>query len=756
MPYRAGLRAALASACLACLAAACSPRSAGRENLSSQHAWLPGVGGGLASPLEMLRAAASGPVDSDRYRKADDYETALPSNLVSDGVPGPLNETLKYSPTWAPPGNAALGDAAYAVFRMSSMTGYSGLNLVQLGWDTPPADYGNLYIGVSDFTKNAWNWKQPGPDNTTSYTDLSRFFAPSGDMFIVVLLLGTAQAELHWVLAGDGLQVSAALTTDLNADPAQNFAPLPVNFDARASSVIGANIAGYDWDFDSDGNYEIEGDTSGQASHTYIDPGEYTATVHVVTDQNGAGTASLTFTAVNPANQAPVANLHADVSAGGAPLTVTLDASSSTDDGQIVRHEWDIDNNGEFDFDTGSTPTLQHIFAQRGSNPVTVRITDNDFATSSDSHSIVINSGWETVEVASGVEVYDELSMCFTGSVGVYRACLAFQDATPDDLFFARAGAEDGSSWGAPVEPVDNTAATGFGLAAGALPNGPPPWIAYGTYDGGSGDYSLHIVKAADVSGAAWNAPFTVDADHDVGLHNALAFSAQFPVLCSFDQGAYQGLCTPYYYAGQNSDGTLWLARVKIADPLPAGFYRGPALGLAAGSAPYLACAALGNSSSPLCIFAATDATGSVWNSPTQFDDPFAYGVSTALVSGAPTVVCGAESQDTSVHYVRALGTNANDWPAATIEISAPGDGGEPSLAVVATGPAVAWCNPERHCVMYATALDALGNSWFGPYEITPRDSANGPLKLVSVNGKAVICFADYQTSTVQCAWFHL
>lgn len=80
-----------------------------------------------------------------------------------------------------------------------------------------------------------------------------------------------------------------------------NKAPALVNFDGSASVDPDVTIDTYEWDFG-------DGDTGTgvTTSHTYDDPGTYTATLEAVTDNQGAeGTTSQTITVVP--NVAPVA-----------------------------------------------------------------------------------------------------------------------------------------------------------------------------------------------------------------------------------------------------------------------------------------------------------------------------------------------------------------------------------------------------------------------------------------------------------------
>jgi len=79
-------------------------------------------------------------------------------------------------------------------------------------------------------------------------------------------------------------------------------------------------------------------------------------------------------------NQAPVAALSGNPLSGSSPLTVSLDAGASTDsDGSIVKYEWDWEDDGSYDFDSGSDPQTQCVYTATPPYTFTarVRVTDN-------------------------------------------------------------------------------------------------------------------------------------------------------------------------------------------------------------------------------------------------------------------------------------------------------------------------------------------------------------------------------------------
>jgi hypothetical protein len=74
----------------------------------------------------------------------------------------------------------------------------------------------------------------------------------------------------------------------------------------------------------------------------------------------------------------PNAQLSASPNPMLAGRSVTLDASSSTDPagGRIARYEWDLDGDGAYEVDGGTTPTITKQFSATGSYLLAVRVTD--------------------------------------------------------------------------------------------------------------------------------------------------------------------------------------------------------------------------------------------------------------------------------------------------------------------------------------------------------------------------------------------
>lgn len=103
------------------------------------------------------------------------------------------------------------------------------------------------------------------------------------------------------------------------------------------------------------------------------------------------------------ANQAPTAAFAATPASGSAPLSVSFNASSSTDgDGAITGYAWDFG-----DGSSGSGQATSHTYTTSGTYTTTLTVTDDDGATAAASRTITVNARVSgTVSVSSGM-VFD-------------------------------------------------------------------------------------------------------------------------------------------------------------------------------------------------------------------------------------------------------------------------------------------------------------------------------------------------------------
>jgi outer membrane protein assembly factor BamB len=82
---------------------------------------------------------------------------------------------------------------------------------------------------------------------------------------------------------------------------------------------------------------------------------------------------------------------------------IIFDASASYDpDGTITMYEWDWDNDGVYD-EAQSSPTTTHAWANIGSYPVTLRVTDDDTATATITKTVDVSGAVNfTIDITGG------------------------------------------------------------------------------------------------------------------------------------------------------------------------------------------------------------------------------------------------------------------------------------------------------------------------------------------------------------------
>jgi hypothetical protein len=132
---------------------------------------------------------------------------------------------------------------------------------------------------------------------------------------------------------------------------------------------------------------------------------------------------------------------------GEVGLPVTLDASASYDpDGDIVQYEWDCNGDGEYDIVT-SSPQIPYTWDTAYHGTITLRVTDNDGLTATDTTTVTITSPhpyWV------GVDIYPNRipNMVYLGrNYTIYVAVLGSEtfDVTaldPATVRFGRTGTE--------------------------------------------------------------------------------------------------------------------------------------------------------------------------------------------------------------------------------------------------------------------------------------------------------------------------
>ncbi len=193
-------------------------------------------------------------------------------------------------------------------------------------------------------------------------------------------------------------EVTVTVCSSANTPPIADYAtttPAVVgdqhSFDAGASSDPDScgTVARYEWDFDGDGAFETDAGTAETLDHAFTQAGTVDVGLRV-TDDRGASTI---LTAPLVITTRPTARFVATPATISPGQTIAFDASTSSDpEGPIAKFEWDLNNDGAFERDTGAAPRTSQLFGAPGTYPVVLRVTDGDGAKATATVSVLVRN----------------------------------------------------------------------------------------------------------------------------------------------------------------------------------------------------------------------------------------------------------------------------------------------------------------------------------------------------------------------------
>jgi hypothetical protein len=673
----------------------------------------------LPAPSTLPRTASGPPTDYSRLMGAGNEAFLWPQNRVTSDI-----FTMFFSPAWNPDA-PSLADAAYASYCFTQFAGYDGTKRIRLLWDQfePLPAQTDVYIGLANQASDSWDFFRVNGNYECYFTKpWADYIDPAENFCVVVMVLGQQYCELRYVLAGDTFVPDVSIKTNLNADPAQNIAPLTVDFEAVAGSV-GSVITKYDWDFEADGTWDLLDQSSKLASHTY-EPGLWTVRVRAHDGEGNSGIGEKTFTAVDPANQQPLALFTtSDSTSGPAPLAIDFDASVSSDnDGSIILYEWDFDGQQGWDY-TSTDPTSSYVFGNKGNRDVILRVTDNDYATDTYSMSVFLTAGWVLQPLDNDVGMGTFSGVTIDYDIAEFggltpRIGVAYRDDKDNALKFLRSTGSSGDSWYGftyPVPGVDSGYSCGLAQVVGGA-----PIIAHGRRDAANFVYSQHVVTATDATGATWGSEVDIMPGTNMGNDTSLLVINTLPALAAHTGHYSEPENTLVYVQAQDTDGTSWHPPATIMAPGSAiysrvnlgvcgpSLFKRPAVVFAFGQ---------GGGAEPRYAWA-DGIDGDNWPSLYTYNEQSYYN-SLGWVNGRPAWIGGIPSSTGagSLRYRRAYDALGSSWSPPQVI----GSGGDGELVVWNGNPAVVFVDTGSKQVQLVTATDVDGTAWSAPFPVASR-----------------------------------
>ncbi|MHA2611181.1 MAG: PKD domain-containing protein [bacterium JZ-2024 1] len=343
-----------------------------------------------------------------------------------------------------------------AVIEASPTSGNSPLTVTFTCLDSFDPDATNMIVSCSwDFGDGS----APATGFTVVHTYDSSSTPPPPHSYNVVLTVTDDESLTDTTNQIIAVGTNPPPVAVLTASPVFGNAPLTVTFDGCASDDPdnpGSNdgITLWEIDFTSDGTYDFSSSSSCTTTNLYSSPGTFVATLRVTDDDTPANTDTDTVIISVGVNPPPVAKLTASPTEGqlkqldGDPeleLPVTFNACDSDDpdnpgsnDG-ISLFEWDFNSDGDFsdpsgtewtginEGSSGTTCSVGIEYIQAGVYVVTVRVSDDDTPTNTDTATlfITVRSNPRPIAVLEATPTFGNAPLTVTFS--------AFNSRDPDE-----------------------------------------------------------------------------------------------------------------------------------------------------------------------------------------------------------------------------------------------------------------------------------------------------------------------------------
>jgi PKD repeat protein len=537
-------------------------------------------------------------------------------------------------------------------------------------------------------------------------------------------------------------------TADLTADVTAGNPPLNVNFDASASSDPEGELISYNWDFDGDGTYD-EQTTEPTAAHEYPTGGTFAATVRVEDAEHQLDTASLDIVV----NQAPTAVLSiSPPEPTVVPFTMSFSAAASSDpDGTIVQYDYDWGSDGDFDLiDGGPEPVSSYTMTLPGDYPVTVRVTDNQGLTDTDSGSAVgLYGEWQTQTIAGNDGTHCSLALVDG------NPAISYHDSHHNCLAYIRATDPFGiEAWGEPLQLNDEMGDEGTYTSLAVINSNPA--IAF--YD--STDQQGLYIRANDAQGSSWPSAAKVIRGES-SYYLSLAEAAGRPAV------AYQtSMSNIVYERASDINGDSWIAGEMYVDETLDTCHE-PSLAIVNGN-PAIAYVQITDGVMYLAYVAATDPSGTQpWQQPVIAVNAMPEDAGSwprlRQIGGNPAITFGigdASILNLAPYYVRSTSSqgSSGSWEAPgpqalagalTVRVA------QTSVAGVGFYPHAVFQDQDTGTLWHAWSRNFVGSIWMDPVVVDGGDGLNyvgSYCDLKNINGRPAVAYHDSTNNTLKYA----
>jgi PKD repeat protein len=193
----------------------------------------------------------------------------------------------------------------------------------------------------------------------------------------------------------------------VSAFPAAPSVGQQIDVSAYGSDTDGT-IAKVELDLDGNGTFEATQSDEDGLTTSFASAGSHVLRARVTDDGGDTATSTVTVD-VHAGNIAPAPSLTVSPTSPEPGQTVSLSSFATDPDGHVVKYEFDLDGDGTYETDRGSSGSAQTSFPAVGVREVGVRVTDDRGATGISRRTLHVEAGGEneppTVSIGRSLSV---------------------------------------------------------------------------------------------------------------------------------------------------------------------------------------------------------------------------------------------------------------------------------------------------------------------------------------------------------------